>query len=507
MGRHLRSRTTAFVLLVAIVLCAPWVAQANPIAKQNVVVYYVGNKADEDIWSFSKDSEKPIFEDGVLDPRWRPRSDADSDTTASVKRFRHDQYTDRISFNVDYGINRTRDVRNPEASASNASVAKPKIDDFLLEDDKNWGSFSVVYDCAHHTDSNATSMTNVTVYIPTSDNNGVQLQFEKICGGGKYHPYLDFGYFSDGKEEKRAFAPTTDGPVFEASPQHLSTRLYLHLRSPSGSQEFFHINAKSSNPSVASVAVRGPVFGGVLRSGGTSVIHVVYECQKAGSSLISLEIPIPPFAPLQTSWTKKCDQRGKGHVYVGSNSSDIREADIVMDGKSLPGWVPDWNKMKNPDNKPDKLTVMSEDRHVVEFFVMNEGLPIELGSTALTLSKPDILAVLPVSGTNLRFATAPDIPVLSPAGAHLGAKGKVRLRMELICKKKGSSLVIVSIPTQAHAGIEFGFRKLCRAPRVHTHSGFLRTANSLMGAFILTFVLLMAAICSKRSAAHDYQKV
>lgn len=64
-------------------------------------------------------------------------------------------------------------------------------------------------------------------------------------------------------------------------------------------------------------------------------------------------------------------------------------------------------------------------------------------------------------------------------GGVVATGGAVRIRVRMVCKRWGRTVVVVTFPVRAFVNVEFGFVKQCRAPRRYGRLGSLKTAKSV----------------------------
>lgn len=426
------------------------------------------------------DSVNIVFANGKVHSNWLPVSEAESlDDKLTSSLFHHDQYADRISFEFTFGSVLSYDIRTPTVSSSNQTIARPKVIDFQMEDEEQSGSFSVVYDCQRQPDEDRMRSLTLSVVFPVVSGLSLFYSFRKTCGGGR-HEFIELGFFEDSTNTASAvsrtpFSSIQKAPVF--GPHTMSTKIYIHLYLPATSQEFFHVNVTSSESSLV-LHTRGPTFGGVVHATESAVVHILYDCRGTGVFDVYFSVPIFPFHKVSAFWKKDCGGGIAEGIDVGT-SLDLRN-DVVAGAVTRDRWglALQMTTASIPDNAP---TVNSSLRYQ-DFWISNAGIPVYIASAVVTVENPAVLVAI---------SSQPDTHLTSPhqaEGSILPSGDHVRLRLRMICKKKGRSLVIVTLPIRSFSNIELGFVKQCNAPKRRVHSGFLRTASSAMATstFFLT---------------------
>lgn len=418
-----------------------------------------------------------VYRHGALGDMWHVMNQSHLDRDSSEKRlFHHGPYSDRISFEVSYSAGVDTDFADPEVYAVNSKIAHPKVTAFSIDKNERHASVTIVYDCHHQAKSTELHSTLVFVTVPVISGFEVQFSFRKTCGGGRVNPHLDFGILTDsamdGSQKGKRSLPQANAqikPSFVAGPHHLSTRLFLQLHT--GTQEFFHVQAKSTNSDEVDVALRGPIFGGVLAAGKQVVLHAVYTCEHHGVANISVTIPVPPFAPLVAHWTKDCGGGFAAGLSGATRGFDQkRPSDVVAQGQTLQRWH-------------DGSTKINSSTSDLSFYFRNGGPPLHVGQIAITVDRPNIVYgyVVDKRSHPLRLQST----YMGGNGGFFGTGGKQQLHIELICKRLGSSRVTLTVPLKSYENVEISFRKQCKTPKQRMHSSFLRTANSLLNIFIV----------------------
>ncbi|CAN8064233.1 unnamed protein product [Agarophyton chilense] len=451
-----------------------------------------------------------VFKDGSVHPKWLPQSHNHSSQSQHTPHLYHqDQYTDRTSFEFSYGTFLAYEILSPQCSSSDTSVSRPKVIEFYDDDEEHSGTFTIVHDC--QVDPKAPNLRNATITLvfPVVDSLSVVFSFQKTCGQGK-HELLEFGYYDDpsnGPGQSPAVPFGISPQPLTVGPHVMSTKIYLRLMPPAATQEFFHISVNSSNKGMK-VVPKGPIFGGVLRQSETSILHILYECQIKGQSNVSINIPLLPFESLQASWVKDCGGGNVKGLMVGTSSWN--QSDIVNSGTTSAQWERATRLTSNDVN--DNVPRLNSSLRFKDFWLTNDGNSIQIDPVLVSTEKPDVVSAL-TSITDERGGVSQ-----VQNGGVLAHNDLLRLRLRMICKKRGNSLIVVTIPIKSFQNVEFGLLKECRAPRRFKHSGFLRTAESVVKivtifivlSFLYWWKLYSTRRATKEDAAplkSDYQKV
>lgn len=427
-----------------------------------------------------------VFQNGKLEEPWRPPSSPDEESSL----FYHGPYADRITFDFFFGAFPEYSITKPKCTSSVTDIAQPGIIDYQVDEEENSGSFTLVYDCQKHANSETHRNTTISVTFPVAGDMSIHFAFRKTCGGGQ-HKYIEFGYYSESDNEDTEATQITFASSktqeLSVGPHVSSTRVFLMLKWPAESQEFFHVIVKSDDDGLA-VSVQGPVFGGVMRCSRSTMLYVIYDCRRYGKHKVSLTIPLRPFDDLHGVWEKNCG----GGIVDGLNiGTSFAEPDnVVQKGVTQENWLMALSATSGRIG--DQAPVVNVSTRVQDLWISNDGIPLQTASEIITVEKPDMLSVYG-SRSLMRASGLQD----QDGDGFMASGSKMRLRLRLICKKKGRSLVLVTLPVKSFDKIDLGFVKECRAPKQHHHSGFLRTANSAMIAvslFLLTVLLTFSRL-------------
>lgn len=455
---------------------------------------------DDDAQLFGQRSKDLVFNQGNATTQWRVPSDS-ADVSHVDPLFRHGVYADRITFDFFYAETAVYTISKPECHADNPNVASPKVSDFQLDEDEHSGTFSILYDCRKTADDSTVQNATLVVQIAVVGEHVARFAFRKTCGGGR-HRYIEFGYYEDSENDaaevsRKPFphvrrARADDGGEGEGEgarlepmvvgPHVSSTKVYMLLHPPAETQEFFHVSTRAEGKTV-SVSAQGPLFGGVLDQGRAAVVYIFYECHDMGRVTISLTIPLAPFDDLRAQWTKDCGGGAAAGISIGSSAT--LPNDIVQRGVAHARWQ---QALRATSARVgEDAPVVNASTRVKDFWVTNDGVAMRTATEMVTVEKQDVVLAYATRSSATRGAL-----YWSEGGSIIPSGGRQRLRLRMVCLKKGRSVVVVTMPIRSFNNIDFGFVKECRAPRHYQHSGFLRTAKSAMIA--VSMLLTMTAI-------------
>lgn len=442
----------------------------------------------EDFPGSSSQAKHVVFRDGQVESHWQRPVEPTKELPSSL--FYHGPYVDRISFDFYFGSFPDYDIRKPSVKSSISNIAQPQVIDFQIDEDANTGSYTIVYDCQKRDNSSTLLNTTINVNFPVATGQYVEYAFQKTCGGG-YHKYLDFGYFipseNNGVEATRSTFPTHDMVV---GPHVSSTRIFLLLQNPAESQEFFHVTALTGDSSGLSVNIQGPMFGGVLRKRRATLLYVTYDCKKDGKHKVNLTVPLRPFRDLTGTWEKDCGGGVADGLNIGTDGIDESGIhDIVHNGITRKSWL--LGLSATSGRIGNGAPIVNTSIRIQDLWISNNGIGVHVAPEVITVEKPDYLSVTASRSTVGHGGGGSDY--IGNDGL-LATGGKMRLRLRIVCKKKGRSLVLVTLPIKSFQKIDLGFVKECRAPRQYHHSGFLRTANSTM-ITLSVFLALGTLMC------------
>jgi len=503
-----------------------------------------------------------VFSGGTLQPPWDScgtgaagaNGSATADACVGVG-----VYADRLAFAFHYAAGSAFVFDEPTVMAEADAVASPKVVDYTAASAGGGreGGFTVVFDCQHPSlavsraavggeragvdvppavragakaaaSAKAGSRrvaapaaapspepfraTLVTVALPLFADVKAVFSLRKTCGHG-VHPYATLGYYSDpltgaptgtGAASGMAVGIDAATPPLAIGAGDASTALYMGVRPPGGSQEFYRPVVTSSAPDAVRVDARGHVFGGVLVPGTPVNLPLLYDCVGAATADVTVSVPLPPWEPLTARLTKACAGGGASGLAVGASSYDA--PDVVAAGSVTPAWSASVDALAAGladgaagNASAPHLTVFGATEPAYKDFFLSVGAPpggggpaaadaaaVSVGAPVLTATRPHVLAAsigVPVGQSRY---------YLPPTGGRLVRGGRTRLRVRLTCLRAGRSAVLVALPTRHFANVEWAFVRDCAAPGRVRHSAFLRTAGSVMG--VLTAALAAAVL-------------
>jgi len=451
--------------------------------------------------------ESTIFSDGEIKHPWMAPLSENATEFELGRLFHHNEYADRIEFEMKYGPSETYAYGEPRVSSSDESIAKPSIIEYEMNADENSAKFAIAYDCrSRPTSARVVQLRSavITVYVPVLSGISIIFALRKTCGGG-IHPSMEFGVYrikprpynrySEGKKEERVEFAKAQGYI--AGPEVISSRLYIHLKSPALTQEFFRPHVGISKPTILQVSLKGPSLGGVLRSGESAIFHILYECRQSGVTRISVIIPIAPFRPLRAIWTKDCGGGKINDFQIGS--SDFNSGDILKSGEKEIG-DPYSLTYSELFNHQSHIFILNGTNSYKDFYLSNSGENLLiLDKPTYTIDKPKVLSVYTGKPNILGLYSSMDY------STRMESKSRRRMRSIFVCKRKGIAQVLITIIVRGYTPIEFGLRKVCEQPsarRQHVLS-FLTTANSVMNLSFLLVISIMFLSC-KRMLRGDY---
>ncbi len=437
---------------------------------------------------------RQVFGNRQVHRAWLPPK-ADTPTQDELTRmFHHDAYADRIEFQLVYGDSDLYEYGEPTVASSDESVAKPAVIDYRHDVDEKDASFAIVYDCRTRPQDSSPTQAVISIFVPVVNGVSVMFSLRKTCGGGP-HPMIEFGVYrrrpDDSRSETRIDFAKAKGYI--AGPNALSSRLYIHLRAPASTQEFFRPRFAVANPDLLTLSIRGPGLGGVLRTGESAVLHVLYECHRAGVTRVSALVPIAPFRQLRAAWTKDCGGGRASDLRIGS--TDFEHGNVIQKGVPGDDWAVSASELEHPESLVNQqLHSVNESHSYIDFFVANDGEPMRIRKPMFSVDQASTLAMVqetnpPTQDGLHRFLITDENTLLT--------NDHRQIRFLFICKRRGVAHVLVTIPVVGFAPIEFGFRKHCKKPRLVHHSAFLRTANSLMNLTLVLIVLVMGMSCNR----------
>jgi len=365
---------------------------------------------------------------------------------------------------------------------SNKPGLNPEIQDYAIDEEELEGSFSISFGC---TAEAAGKLNPMSVRMKITPQTEVLVWLLKECGSGELKD-LAMGYVNK-VDEMVSFAQKK--LVVDAL--SVSTTLYLMLATEGAQLEFKPPVANSSDPGIASVNLRGAAKGGVL-SPDPAYIEVQYQCKMRGRVTISLTLSAPPYDPTSVEWGKDCGGGVNERLSVGTSAFG---SDVVSAGETTEVFKMDYDQLSAQISR----FMVSASESSVTFFINNavgedgEGMDMSLSKISLTRGKPNVLAAFvspPLQGI---FSGGAD-GTLSPSGGALPTGAMKTLRVSFVCKRAGSSNVLVTIPTLNYENIEFGFTKECRNPRKIKERSMLRTSNSLFMVIVFVTVAALAGV-------------
>lgn len=256
-----------------------------------------------------------VFKEGSLFGLFNACRTAEGDSTQisdSVVCFADDQYNDRLTFEMTYGvpgsgIERAFHDHPPvlQLLGNSAESAESDITENEVLVAASRAKVTVSYLCKKG--SNSMISLQLKLQFGDSDETIVPIVWTKQCTSG-VNSQLEFGYTVDdqasGDTKRHPFGSDADAP-YVVPPSDVSTEVYAKLQQTGAQQQFLAPLVTSKDPEVVKVTVRGNhPNGGILKGLEMTLFQISYECLKKGSSDILVSVGIPPFQNLTSSWEK-----------------------------------------------------------------------------------------------------------------------------------------------------------------------------------------------------------
>lgn len=321
----------------------------------------------------------------------------------------------------------------------------------------------------------------ITVEIPFPDNNFAPVIFtwKKTCGGTPPRDLNIITSFDESVVVKGIVQPewtpiSGDHNVFASDPETIfrlsksrGTRQTTRFDTPS-------INAVStSDPDT----ICNPTLDGNGRKGGTIravdkgaaiELKVLYNCIKAGTAIITMEIPLAmSVEPLTVSWTKTC-----GGIPRQFFSVTTWEKAVVKDGITYDDWAPEYVGESfaaivdsSEDDTAFYISLEAVDESNVAFYEPDwadwmddvEEPEVPPNMMAQTYQRPRIETSNPATCNPSLSGTA------SKGGTIASySQSDAQLDVHYHCLRQGEATVTVTIPVGVYADVVFSWRKVCK---------------------------------------------
>lgn len=450
-------------------------------AFQNFKLFYVEENFDDDNEPFKSIL---VFDNGSLVGPFENNpfnlSAMESQTTNKSNWFTHNTVTDRMAFRFEYDPDLSYVLREPDLKTTEESTVQPLVTDFQVNKETGTGSFTVLYRCIAGKPGQGT----IALHMLITEGHSIQTVWVKDCGQGRFQ-HLSFGFLD---HEGRAIEFNADGTygneehkTLDVGPMDSLIDLVAILTSPAKNLNFLTPYVTSDNEDVY-VMLRSTVQAGRLSADEETQFTILHECDRKSVANIKFTAAITPWDNITATWRKDCGGSVSQSLLVGTEGEN--SFDVIQEGTLLPEFKV--TELTTVDNVDSRVTVVSADQHALKFYLTNadDTSDIHFQTITTTLSNPDVLRA---------FIGSDGQSSLSSDGGILERNQVRTLLISLVCKQAGKSVVLVTLPTMRYATAEFGFVKECDgAPMTYTHSGFLNTAESLMG--LIMFLLIIAGI-------------
>lgn len=221
--------------------------------------------------------------------------------------------------------------------------------------------------------------------------------------------------------------------------------------------------------------------------------------------MISFLLTVASFMFDRNFIISECGGNVATSLRIGSSEG---QSDIVDEGKPTPrykvgidnlGTAHSDEHLHLPDNQSD-WTIYMRNAFTGEKGPPSKDGALQIGRITLTIEHPDKVA-----------AATPKVSVLGPASWRdtnaasyvLEAEADLRVSFHFICRKKGESRILITVPVLQHETLEFGIAKECEheaaAPRKSRE--FVITVRSVFWSFIFLVVICVAIFCIRRRTA------
>lgn len=431
--------------------------------------------------------EVPIFKQGALTGDFENNPDTSDLVTVGTdyndeKWFTAGPYLDRISFKMAYSQD-SKDYAftKPVVQVSTISGIDPSVEDFKTGDDAV-GSFHILYSCK----GTGPEKNLISLHVQITNEHSLDVTWSKTCGRGR-NEHINFGFLrSDNKltifNEDGTYG-ITEAQTLEIGPLQQSTELSAQLTAPQWQLGFLTPHLESDNDMVR-VALRGTISGGTLSTDAPTKFSILYhQCeQTSATAAIKFTFAIPPWNNITASWRKTCGGSHSKSLLIGTTGSN--SFDVMQEGELNSKYnVTDSTSIENAFGM---IHEVPENLDHKRFYLTNsdEESDIHIQTIVTTvMTDQDVVSAsveVPLGGSS---------SYIPRGGAVVVRRQTKSLLLHFVCKKKGQSLILVTLPIVKYKNVEFGFIKLCNEPHALHHSGFLQTAGSIMWTIMLLAVV------------------
>lgn len=423
-----------------------------------------------------------IFSNGSLAGPWEhsPKASdfATLDSNSDDRIWYHDgAYSDRISFQFSYDPEmKDYMFEDPVLRVDEvAAGVEPVLRNLFRDDVAGMGSFMFLYRCQ----KGGPERTRLSIHMQVTKNYAVDTMWIKICGSGR-HEHMIFG-FQDGDSNTVKFNSdgtygTEERHTLEVGPSQISTVLTAQLEEPAWELEFEKPYLTSDSDDVQ-VQLRETVSAGTLNVDFKTKFSILYTCEQTSARAnIRFTFGIPPWENMTATWRKVCGGTHSRGLLIGTEGS--KSFDVMQEGELSPHFNVTTNDLALEESY-GTITELDGKKSSSKFYLTNtdENSDLYIQTIAITMSHPEVVRAVVEDPFGSSY--------LPPTGGVIGRSETKVLKIHYICRAKGASLVMVTLPVQKFKNVEFGFIKHCLAPTVHRGSGFLVTAGSLLAAIFV----------------------
>lgn len=445
---------------------------------------------EEEINEYTPFRLRPVYEKGEFTgPFLKNPNTSDVKSLASMNQtdwYQDSDIRDRVNFQFRFDSDKKYDIERPNITVQNDSGIEPIVLDFQTIVYSGSGSFAILYSCVMGKPGSFI----ITFSMPVTKEHTLTTAWVKTCGQGRFE-YLDSGFVNHEGHNVNFNADGTYGvdekKALEVGPMDASTELYVNLKPPADNLDFLTPYIMTDSEDV-SVKLRGAIAAGRFSSDTKTTFTVLYECERSATANVNFMTGIPPWDNVTASWRKDCGGTVSQALLIGTGGEE--SFDVMQEGELKPEY--DISEVTTVNNVDPRVKVLGTESHSMKFYLTNsdETSAIHFQTISMTMSNPDVLTAV----VNTDGALG-----LSTGGGVLEREDVRTLTVYLICKKEGKSVVLVTLPTVRYKNVEFGFVKECDgAPLVYSHSGFMRTADSLIGVLFVLVTLGGIGFCIYR---------
>lgn len=456
---------------------------------------------------------KTVFDAGQLVPPFnscnfkvKPKSD---------DCFTDDSYNDRLVFQLTFTISPKEIVdafqnTPPKLTfKTDPTIAKPAMVNAVVQVENAIAEIEVRYNCQS---SGAVSL-KLQVIVGNDVREKVTIYWQKQCATG-VNDKLTYGYLSPsatGEMQHHSFGGDSSASVIVA-PADVSTEFFMKLDQPGAQQIFYAPYVTSSDTAAVKVAVRGNhPQGGVIQGLTDTSFQVGYNCASKGDAVIKATIAVPPFKNITASWRKDCGGKTPRNLQVGTSEDGY---DVVDNGRPTPRYMVGIENIGTAHSE-EHLHLPGNQSDWVFYIMNNDTMPgagspdtaMHIGHIVATVEQPSVLMPVP---PEVYEEAALGWRAMERAPYALGAGAKLKVRVHMVCREKGESRVLMTVPVLGYKQLEFGLAKECEHGGLsYSSSEFVLTVGDLF--WIVVGVLVFSCACfyvrRRRAKSAGFQRV